>query len=224
VFLPLTNVFKQAPDATVAIYPSDHFVYPEPTFNRAVAEAVALADQHEDRVVLLGVSPSGPETEYGWIVPGRPLPGTSDDRARAVSRFIEKPAKNAAESAFRNGALWNTSILVGKVQSFWRLGWRRLPQMMVPFVELWDSLGTENESAVLERIYRTLPTLDFSRDLLQAATANLVVSKLSNVLWSDWGSPARIRETLELIGVRPQWCMSAGRAGHQGESLTANGT
>ncbi|HXV63275.1 MAG TPA: hypothetical protein VEK15_21430 [Vicinamibacteria bacterium] len=111
-------------------------------------------------------------------------------------------SRQAAESAFRNGALWNTAILVGKVQSFWRLGWRHLPQMMVPFVELWESLGTENESAVLERIYRTLPTLDLSRDLLQASTANLVVSKLSNLLWSDWGSPARIRETLEVIGAR----------------------
>ncbi|MGH7556155.1 MAG: hypothetical protein ACREMQ_24390, partial [Longimicrobiales bacterium] len=75
--------------------------------------------------------------------------------------------------------------------------------MMVPFVELWDSLGKGQEEMVLERIYREMPKLDFSRDLLEVAAKHLAVMELEGVLWSDWGSPHRILDTLKLTGARP---------------------
>jgi hypothetical protein len=58
---------------------------------------------------------------------------------------------------------------------------------------------------VLDRIYRTIPALDFSRDLLQAAAKHLAVMKLEGVFWSDWGSPARILDTLHTFGLRPAY-------------------
>jgi mannose-1-phosphate guanylyltransferase len=210
VFLPLTYVFAKAPDATVVIYPSDHFVYPEPAFNEAVAEGIALADDLGDRLVLLGVSAESPETEYGWIQPGNPISGTRFGRARDVAYFIEKPTKATADAAFRRGALWNTSIIIGTVKTLWGLGWRYLPGMMVPFVELWDTLGREQEERTLERIYRDMPTLDFSRDLLQVAGKHLAVMELDSVLWSDWGSPRRILDTLTLTGARPAFAPGSG--------------
>jgi hypothetical protein len=50
-----------------------------------------------------------------------------------------------------------------------------------------------------------MPTLDFSRDLLEVASKQLAVMKLDGVLWSDWGSPHRILDTLKLIGARPTY-------------------
>jgi mannose-1-phosphate guanylyltransferase len=200
VFLPLTHVFAEAPDATVVVYPSDHFVHPESAFIQAISEGIALADELEDRLVLVGVTPSAAETDYGWIQPGNPLVGTSVGKAHEVAYFVEKPTKKTAESAFLKGALWNTSIVIGRVKTLWGLGWRYLPEMMVPFVELWDGLARGQEESVLDRIYRNMPTLDFSRDLLQVAGMHLAVMKLQGVLWSDWGSPERILQTLDRIG------------------------
>jgi mannose-1-phosphate guanylyltransferase len=196
-------VFAKDPDATVVIYPSDHFVHPEAAFNRAVAEGIALAEKLPGRLVLLGVTAAGPETGYGWIQPGDRLPGAGCLGAHRVAYFIEKPSAQTAETLFRRGASWNTSIVIGSVKTFWGLGLRYVPQMMAPFVELLLSLGTEQEETVLDRIYRDMPTLDFSRDLLQAASMHLAVMSLEGVLWSDWGSPQRILDTLALIGARP---------------------
>jgi mannose-1-phosphate guanylyltransferase len=70
IFLPLTHVRLRDPRATVVIYPSDHFVYPESRFARAVESAVRAADLRPDHLILVTVSPDRIEPEYGWIRPG----------------------------------------------------------------------------------------------------------------------------------------------------------
>ncbi|MGH9322377.1 MAG: sugar phosphate nucleotidyltransferase [Vicinamibacteria bacterium] len=208
LFLALTQVVARDPDATVMVLPSDHYVYPESAFIEALAQAAALADELRDRVVLLGVSPSSPETDYGWIQPGEAPLSSRVPGARDVAYFIEKPEARVAEAALRGGALWNTSIVAAKVRTLWELGWRYAPEMMAPFMELWDSFARGGESLVLERIYREMPTLDLSRHVLQRASKHLAVMELDGIFWSDWGSPPRILETLERLGV-PAACATA---------------
>jgi mannose-1-phosphate guanylyltransferase len=51
VFLPLTYIRARVPQATVVLYPSDHFVYPEDRFLEAVRSAVRIAESRPDQVV-----------------------------------------------------------------------------------------------------------------------------------------------------------------------------
>lgn len=203
IFLALAYVKARDPEAIVTIFPSDHFVHPEEQFARAVAEARELARKMEDRLVLLGVRPDGPETKYGWIE-------TDLDRESAgrfldgeVRGFVEKPSLDEAWRAFRRGALWNTLIVTGRLTAFWRLGYELLPDMMELFEELGRAVGTPEEETRLKTIYRSMPVGDFSSDLLQRCPESLIAVELSGVAWSDWGCPRRIRETLRAIGKEP---------------------
>jgi mannose-1-phosphate guanylyltransferase len=54
IFLPLTIVRAHNPQATVVVYPSDHFVYPEERFLNSVRLAVCAAEELKDKLVLLG--------------------------------------------------------------------------------------------------------------------------------------------------------------------------
>lgn len=90
LFLPLTYIRARAPEATVVLYPSDHFVYPEDRFLEAVRRAVRIAESHSDRVVMLGVAPDRLELDYGWIQPGRPLDGRDSEAGQTVCSFLEK--------------------------------------------------------------------------------------------------------------------------------------
>lgn len=92
VLLAVYWVSAQDPDATVAVFPSDHFVSDEVTFMAHVARIAAWVDAHSDRLVLLGARPSAAEVEYGWIELGRPLDSTNDQRMWEVRRFWEKPS------------------------------------------------------------------------------------------------------------------------------------
>lgn len=203
LFLALTYVRARAPEATVVLYPSDHFVYPENRFLETVRRAVRVAESHNDRVVLLGVAPDRLELDYGWIQPGRPLESLDGEPVQTVCSFAEKPSTAQADDALRAGALWNTLVLAAQVDVLWKLGWQCLPDMMQRFEQLGQAIGGPEETRLLNAMYRDLPMHNLSSDLLQRVPDHLAVIELTGVLWSDWGKPERIAETLRRIDRRP---------------------
>jgi len=204
IFLPLTYVRARDPRSTVVIYPSDHFVYPESRFLDVVRQAIAVADSLPDRVVLLGMLPDRLETDYGWIlrgagvrVQGQRLP------VRAVQAFLEKPSLAQADAVLAEGALWNTFVMVSKVEALWALGMECVPDLMALFEKFQQAIGTPKESPVLRAIYQHMPTKNFSSDLLQRRPNCVTVMELTGVLWSDWGKPERIADSLRRLGKYP---------------------
>jgi mannose-1-phosphate guanylyltransferase len=203
VFLPLTYIRARAPQATVVLYPSDHFVYPEDRFLEVVRHAVRIAESRPDRVVMLGVAPDRLELDYGWIQPGQSIADLPDGPVRAVRSFLEKPDAAQADAALRTGALWNTLVFAANIDLLWTLGWQCVPDMMPLFERLTEAIGGPEEGRVLEAIYRDIPAKNFSSDLLQRVPEKLAVIELTGVLWSDWGKPERIAETLRRIDRQP---------------------
>jgi mannose-1-phosphate guanylyltransferase len=196
VYLALTQVAAHDPDAIVVIYPSDHFVYPESAFLDAMENAVRCVQRDPEYPLLLGVQPSGPEPDYGWIVPSV----GEQDGARRVEAFLEKPSKCIAEEALAKGGLWNTLIIASRLDAIWSLGCEYLPEIMGAFERLREALEAGVGDAVLEEIYGSLPARDFSSDALQRSSDRLTVLEMNDVWWSDWGRPERILETLRALG------------------------
>ena len=209
VFLPLTYVRAREPRATVVIYPSDHFVYPEDKFLDTVREAVLAAERLHDRIVLLGVAPDRLELDYGWILPGQRLVHSGTKRVQTVLKFLEKPTAQQADDALSNNALWNTMVMAAKVETLWELGQQCFPELMERFERLGRAIGTSKEAQVLEAIYQTMPAKNFSSDLLQQVPDRVAVTELTNALWSDWGRPERIVEALRRIDRTPAFPLEA---------------
>lgn len=204
IFLPLAYVLARRPDATVVIYPSDHFVHPESRFVGFVQSAVDAISTVPDRMILLGIPPDGPEVEYGWILPGREI-GSTGQPIREILLFVEKPDRATAEWAAARGALWNTFVLVTRAGLLWRLGGECFPELM-PFFELMmERFDTAEEESTLQEIYRLMPTLNFSEGFLTRFTDRAAVLSIWDVMWSDWGKGERIAATLQKIGKRPSF-------------------
>jgi mannose-1-phosphate guanylyltransferase len=105
------------------------------------------------------------------------------------------------------GALWNTLVLVAKVETLWKAGWLCVPDMMGRFEQLRRNIGNPAEGTTLQTIYQDMPSGDFSRQVLQPMALQLGVMELERVLWSDWGRPERIVETLQALGKKPAFPM-----------------
>lgn len=203
IFLALTYVRVHNPQATIVLYPSDHFVYPEDRFIDVVRGAVRATKQMKDRVLLLGVTPDRLESEYGWIHPGSHLASMGGHTLRAAKAFVEKPSIERCRAAMAAGALWNTLVLAARVDTLWAMGGQCFPEMMALFEKYANAVGTPNEQSVLEAIYEVMPSRSFSHHLLERLPNQVAVMELTGVLWSDWGRPERIVETLQRIGKQP---------------------
>jgi len=203
VFLPLTYVQTWDPEATVAIFPSDHFVFPEDRFLETVKRAVRACEIFPDRLFLLGVRPSHLELDYGWINVGAILGWSGGSCLYQADSFLEKPGSSESLQALAKGAFWNTLVLVAKVSTLWKLGCQYLPEIVKRFHLLSNSIGTAREGEMLRQVYQEMPILNFSVELLQHVPQHIGVIEAEEVLWSDWGRPDRIMQTLQILGKEP---------------------
>jgi len=194
VLFALLRIAALTTEAPVVILPSDHWVSSDPVFMLHAQIAVEFVEKNPGAVVLLGVPPKRAETEYGWIEPGRPISGARGGLARVV-RFVEKPSPDAARDLYASGrSLWSTSVVVARVEELLVRFAIAQPDLVDAFLENWSSLGSPSEAAALETLYRKLPIVDFSRDVLQSRPADLSVLAVQGVDWEDLGHPRGIIE------------------------------
>ena len=211
VFLPLTYIKSWDPHSVVVLFPSDHFIYPEDRFVTTVRRAVRAVEFLSDRMILLGVRPSRLELDYGWMSVGDVLGWSEGASIRRIQSFVEKPDAPDGIRLMSDGALWNTLVLVTKVETLWKAGWLSFPDMMKRFEQLEQSIGTPAEGTTLQAIYQDMPSQNFSRQVLQPLAVQLGVMELEGVTWSDWGRPERIVETLQSLGKKPAFPMEVFR-------------
>lgn len=193
VLLPLVELWWRDPDATVVILPSDHGVRDEEVLGRALSHAVDEASRSSDEVVLLGMTPSSPETGYGWIVPDA---HSADGQSRRVRYFFEKPDAGVAEALFLGGALWSSFLMAGRLGALLGLYRQALPQLLDAFLGSVRPRGTRPDAGdggdALHSLYGNLDAADFSRHVLEAATERLRVMAVPPCGWSDLGTPERL--------------------------------
>jgi mannose-1-phosphate guanylyltransferase len=173
--------------ARVLVLPSDHYVGREETLIRHIERGVLAARQDPSRVVLFGMTPESVDAEYGWIL----SPAASEGVARPVVRFVEKPDTASSQQLIERGALLNSFIFVARAATLLLLYWRVMPEVLGRFLSR-VSRPDGWARGVLRRLYRTLPSLDFSRELLERCTDDLAVVPVPPCGWSDLGTPARL--------------------------------
>src|SRR5262245_17253926 len=203
IFLALTYILRTTPDASVVLFPSDHFIYPEEPFLDVVRVSLELTEALTQRLIVLGVSASRAELDYGFIQIGDDLGWIKGHRLNAAEHFWEKPNADLSRQMLASRALWNTFILTFKADFLWSLGYRCFPTMMTQLEDFIRTIGTPAEEAALDLLYEGLPYSNFSSDLLEIVPEEIAVLELDGVLWSDWGRPERILESLAAIGRPP---------------------
>jgi mannose-1-phosphate guanylyltransferase len=226
VLLPAYWIRWRDLGATVAVFPSDHFI-PEPRrFMDRVAEAVAFVSRYPGRIVLLGAAPRRPETQYGWIRPGAVLGRTAGGPVWSVADFGEQPSAATARRWLGDG-LWNTGVFVAKVATLVDAARQLLPGLHTRFVQLGPLLGSSVETRALRRAFATMPSVNFSRAMLEQCVPILAVAPLTGVAWYDLGSPHRPATALRRAGtpapraVTPSDCSPGVHAG--GRAARAGG-
>lgn len=103
------QALQESPDAVLAVFPADHLIEDPVALRSAVALGVKAAA--EGWLVTFGIIPDRPETGYGYIEVGDPLP--DHPQAHRVRQFVEKPDYVKATGYLEQGGfLWNSGMFV----------------------------------------------------------------------------------------------------------------
>lgn len=209
ILYALLRIAARSPKAIVALFPSDHFFADDEEFMAHVDIAFDAAQAQPETITLLGITPSGPETEYGWIEPHQSVLGNASRSITRVKKFWEKPSAPLAASLMARGCLWNSFVMVGRVEAFLRLTRAALPELFTSFVATTRTFESACEKQAVADLYARIEDTNFSHQVLAARPNDLAVMRVADVGWSDLGEPSRVLATLAHLGMQSQFAMSA---------------
>ena len=199
ILYSLTRLKRMAPDCSVALFPSDHFVDDDREFMRHVEAAFRAVDARPEKIVLLGVEPTRADPQYGWIEPGEFLTNECEP-VRQIRRFWEKPPLPIANRLMRTGCLWNSFVIVARLSTFLGLFLSAMPELWGAFGVVERVLGTPSEESRLFRLYESIGPSSFSDEVLAKCPHNLAVLQVNGVEWDDLGDPTRL---IKFLGRSP---------------------
>jgi mannose-1-phosphate guanylyltransferase len=193
VLLALLRLEARDPSANVLMMPADHYIQHEALFARSLRQIAELAARMDDEIYLLGADPDRADTDLGYIVPA----DRKRHRPTRILGFVEKPDTIRIHALLKAGALWNMFIVAGSVRALLDLyedsHGSSVAQMRAV---IGGKKHRPIDSASLAEVYRQLPLVDFSRDLLESQTTRLRVLGVPPCGWNNLGTPRRVVETL----------------------------
>ena len=206
------------PEANIVVTPADALVLKTADFAATIAKALAFTEER-DAIVTVGITPSRPETGYGYIHAAEALHG----QLVKVSEFKEKPDLDTAIRYLEDGHyFWNAGIFVWNVRTIVNELRSYTPQIAEVMDQLSPSLFTENESAELRRLFPTCEKISIDYAVMEKSPRIYVIAE--DLGWSDlgsWGSVLTRMETdpdgnavvgsdVRLFGCRDCFVHSAG--------------
>jgi mannose-1-phosphate guanylyltransferase len=209
ILYALLRIAVKSPKAIVALFPSDHYFGDDEKFMSHIDVAFDAVQVQPGTVTLLGITPTAPETEYGWIEPQPSILANAEGSITRVNRFWEKPDANLTASLMAHGCLWNSFVMVGCVNALLKMTRAALPEMYYAFAQTIPSVETTAERKALAGLYANIEETNFSHQVLAVRPEDLAVMRVGDVGWSDLGEPNRVLATLARIGVESQLAASA---------------
>lgn len=107
------QAMENGDDPILLVLPSDHVILDTPAFHRAIDQARDAAEQ--GNLLTFGITPSGPETGYGYIR----AEGGAAGQVQRIVEFVEKPALAMAEHYIASGDyFWNSGMFVFRASRY----------------------------------------------------------------------------------------------------------
>jgi len=165
-------------DATCAILPADAMIHDGETFRRQLRQAFEAASRGKD-ILTFAIPPAFPSTGFGYLELGE----ADADGIFPVSRFVEKPDREVAESYVAGGRhAWNAGIFLWSAELFFEESQRHIPEL-AKFIEDFPGEGLGD---FLHSRFPNLPKISVDYAILEKARS--VRALRAGFDWDDVGS------------------------------------
>jgi len=180
-------------NASMAVLPSDHFIREDDLFCQTLEAGFNLAEK-ESKLVTFGITPTRPETGYGYIELGDKIPGFS--HAFLAERFREKPnLATAFHFIKKNKFLWNSGMFV------WQAG-TLLDEFKIHQSEIFSLLqtftGGDFDKPKMKQFFQEVKKISIDYAIMETSENVSVIQ--ANFHWDDVGSWTSLERIYEPDG------------------------
>lgn len=178
------HIYALDPEAVIVTLPSDHLVLKEKAFCEAIDEGFDFVEKG-NRLLTLGIKPSGPNTGYGYIQQGaveKDYPGVYK-----VKSFVEKPNLEMARLFVDSGEFfWNAGIFLWSARSILEAFDKYAPEIAQTLDAPQGVYATAEEPRFIDRHFPDCVNISIDYAIMEKAS-NVFV-KTVEFGWSDLGA------------------------------------
>ena len=169
-------------NAVMLALPADHYVADKNAYLETIQ--AGLDNLEGSSGVVFGITPTRPETGYGYILAETPADG---GKARPVTRFVEKPdAETAARYLAEGGYYWNSGMFLWKNRTLLGLFEKFMPDTCAALNRLRPLIGDETAGEEIRNIFSTLPRISIDFGVMEKTDGLRLIP--AGFGWDDIGS------------------------------------
>lgn len=179
-------------DESIAFLAADHYIHKPIELCNILNFADIFLQKSPEYIVTLGITPTAPETGYGYIKYKQE--SLVDDQSRSiyeVDSFVEKPDFKTATSYLADGHyVWNSGMFVVKKKTLLNMYKDYLPDTYSTLKEL-----EQNKLSNLNSLYKKMESISFDYGIMEKAKYIAVIP--ADIGWSDIGSWSALKDMLQ---------------------------
>lgn len=185
VGLETITIAKKDPEAIIASLGSDHVITDTEEFQRILKQAEAVIQEHPDHILCIGVTPTTPDTGYGYIE----LADAITKEVYQVTSFKEKPNEATAKQFLDAGNyLWNANMFVWRADTILKLFAEHQPVMYAKLIDM------QAHPETIPQVYPTLEKIAVDYAIIEKTNKLLAIP--GNFGWNDIGDWGRLLDEL----------------------------
>ena len=195
-------------NAVMVVLPADHLIHDEASFQSQLLDCAAAA-QSTNGLITIGVTPTRPETGFGYLEVGEGRGQWGGSNFSGVAKFVEKPDLETAKRYLEGGKhLWNAGMFVFTIEAI-----RDAFREFLP--ESWSVLESiRKEPTRVRELYMGLEKISIDYGIMERSSRVFTVPAMFD--WSDLGGWVALGEEL------PEQSFGVGRVDGSSSIESAN--
>lgn len=179
------------PSAKIIVAPADHLILNELVFLDKLQQALLFTEDN-DVLVTLGITPTRPDTGYGYINYSK----QDDKGVHKVIRFLEKPDLDNAKAFVASGDyLWNAGIFIWSVGSILAALAKYSQDIFSLFEKGKIHYNNESEQSFVRENYPLSANISIDYAIMEKAENVYTIP--GDFGWSDLGTWSSLYEVME---------------------------
>lgn len=179
------TIYNKDPKAVITTTPSDHAIKNPGSYMCTVQTAFSVIEEHPEKFGLIGITPTEPSTELGYIQMGKEISNDYKKRVFNAIEFKEKPDRETAEKYLAHWSyLWNAAYFVFNAKTF-----IAMTQKYAPYItDAIARITRTDDSQEKHDIYCDLPKEPVDTVILEKLSAQDRFVVPADLEWSDVGN------------------------------------